>query len=163
MAMYTLLNGEVIELVQYLRLGGYSVITDLYHISYSISSIKRYGLLIFLIPILVANATTFLYTSADTIVVPPTSSMTNRSSSTITPITNSPSANPSPVPPTTSAVTISSSTINITTTTQQPQTQNLPAPSPNTLSGITTSGSFTASIVIPSADTLGGSKVPVYP
>jgi hypothetical protein len=71
--------------------------------------------------------------------------------------------NPSSVPPTTSAVTISSSTVNTTTTTQQPHNQNLAAPSPNTLSGITTRGSFTASIVIPSADTLGGSKVLVYP
>jgi hypothetical protein len=88
--------------------------------------------------------------------------MTNRSSSTVTPITNSPSANPSPVPPTTSVVTISSSTVITTTTTQQPHTQNLPAPSPNTLSGIT-SGPFTASTVIPSADTLAGSQVPVYP
>ena len=154
----------VIELVQYLRPESYSVRKDRNHISCSINSIKRYGLLISFILVLVANATTFPYTSADTIVVPPTSSMTNRSSSTVTPITISPpSGISSTAPPTTSAVTISSSTVNITTTTQQPQTQNLPAPSPNTLSGITTSGPFTASTVIPSVDILGGSQVPVYP
>jgi hypothetical protein len=83
--------------------------------------------------------------------------MTNRSSSTVASITNSPSAISSRVPPTTSAVTISSSTVIITTTTQQPHTQNLPAPSPNKLSGITTSGPFTGSTIIPSADTPGGS------